>query len=241
MPGDDPAEDEVQPADEKHHGGNFAGGAADQTDEHIAEGILCGQRLKLAGLHHGKRSRSGDGVHSARRRPAGHLGRIAGNQRRTSGERGVEEVLANAAVELLDDEDREEVADEKHPVRKRRGADHGQQQTGERGGQIADGLGLFEKLAVQPLKEHSAGNGNDGGDQRGHTEYIHGHGKRRHKRDDHIEHQAAGVLIVADMGVGGSDELQTFIIIDHLTLPPSWLLPRPWRFLRRPWPLRQHP
>ena len=49
--------------------------------------------------------------------PGGHGAGIAGQQERTAGQSGVQKVLADAAEELLDHHDGEEVTDEDHPQR----------------------------------------------------------------------------------------------------------------------------
>ena len=120
------------------------------------------------------------------------------------------------AVKLLDDKNGKEVANDQHPVRKRHGADERQQHTGDGSGEGADRLRLVQKLAVKPLKEHGGRHGDDDCDQRAESEADHAHQQRGAERDDHVEHDRARIFIVADMGVGGSDELQTLIIIQHL-------------------------
>ena len=147
VPGDDLAAQQVHAADEQRERADFAEAAGHGAEEHgLISEVL---RQRLAGLHvaerggHGGRVRADDGRQAAGHDPGGHEQRVGGEQERTAGERRVEEVLADAAVELLDDHDGEERADDRQPplavgrqgVREQDARDHG--------GQVADGVGLF--------------------------------------------------------------------------------------------------
>ena len=113
-------------AHDQQQGGDLAQGAADVAQEHIRHAVLAGEAGHVAGLHIGQGRGGGDHVGSAadQGHPAGlgirpgaaHGAGIAGHQGGTARQRGVDEVLADAAEQLLDHHDGEEVAHQDHPV-----------------------------------------------------------------------------------------------------------------------------
>ena len=66
------------------------------------------------------------------------------------------------------------------------------------------------------LKEDGGGDGNDRGDRHADAEVPHTEEQGGHQGDDDVEHQPARILAVADVGVGGSSELQ-ILIISHFS------------------------
>ena len=208
VPGDDLAAQQVHAADEQRERADFAEAAGHGAEEHgLISEVL---RQRLAGLHvaerggHGGRVRADDGRQAAGHDPGGHEQRVGGEQERTAGERRVEEVLADAAVELLDDHDGEERADDRQPplavgrqgVREQDARDHG--------GQVADGVGLFHELAVSPLKEHARHDGHGQRDERLRAELPHADAQRREQGDDHVEHDLARAALGANLRLIGS-------------------------------------
>ncbi|CAN4006709.1 peptide deformylase, partial [Dysosmobacter welbionis] len=171
--------------------------------------VLAGEAGHVAGLHIGQRRGSGNHVGSAGQgHPAGlgirpgaaHGAGIAGHQGGTARQRGVDEVLADAAEQLLDHHDGEEVAHQDHPVGHVHRAHERQQDAGNRGGEIVHGLGLLHELAIAPLKEHAAHHGHGSQSQGPEAELHNGPDQGGHHGDDNIQHDGAGVLRRPDVG-----------------------------------------
>ena len=144
--------------------------------------------------------------------PGGHGHGVAHHQEGAAGQGGVHEVHTQAAEELLDHNDGEEVADEDRPVGQGHGADKGQQHAGDRSGQIAVGTGFFQKLAVGPLEELTAYHRHGGEDQGPGSEDIDGHGQSGDQGNEHIPHQPGGVHGGAHMGRRGHSQFDGFCI-----------------------------
>ena len=226
MPGDDLADHQVHAAQQQHQRGNLAQGAADAAQEHIHHGIGAGEGGEVAVLHHGQGGGGGDGISVGAEGgqlahghgPGGHGRGIAGQQSGAARQSGVEEVAADAAVQLLDHHNGEERADDDHPIGQRGGAHKGQQHTGDHGGQVANGLGLFQELAIAPLPEHAGGHGHQRQRQGAEAEYEHAHSQGGDHGDDHVHHDGPGALAGPDVGGGGRDQLQILVIGHGLRL-----------------------
>ena len=149
--------------------------------------------------------------------PGGHEAGITGQQSGTARQSGVDEVLADAAEQLLDHHDGEEVADENGPVGQRHRAHKRQQDAGDHGGQVAHGLGLLHDLAVTPLEEQAADDGHGGQRQGLEAELHNGPDQGGHHGDDDIQHDGAGVLRRPDVGGRSRNELQILVIRHLLT------------------------
>ena len=140
-------------------------------------------------------------VHIAEGRGGGHAvdhddgqhARIGCREEGAARKGGVEEVLADAAVELLDNDDGEEVADHGHPDRRLRGQNHDQQQAGHSGGEIVDGDGFLQEAAVGPLKEHGGRHARHHEQERMPAVAVHAEAHDGQRRDDHVQHDALGV------------------------------------------------
>ena len=91
-------------------------------------------------------------------------------------QRGVH-VLTQAAEELFDHHDGEEVADQEGPVGQRHGADKGQQHAGNGGGEISAGRGAFPGACGSPTskKNLTAQHRHHGHGQGAGTKDIHRH------------------------------------------------------------------
>ena len=133
----------------------------------------------------------------------GHTGGKAQEQDDTPDQRGVGEVVAQAAEQLLGDHDGDKRADNGDPQRHTHRHIQRKNHTGDHGGQVLDRDGLVQKHLVQILKKYTGKGGNDHQHQRAHTE---DQSRRQHggqQRNGYIAHQAAGGGFVPDMGRGG--------------------------------------
>ena len=169
---------------------------------------------------HGEGGGAGDGVRGgdqtgplAGHRPGGHGHGVAQHQEGAAGQGGVEEVLAQAAEELLNHHDGEEVADDQHPVGQGHRADEGQQHAGDSGRQVAVGLGLVEELAVTKLKDLAGRHGDGGGDEGPGAEEEDGRAQGGDQGDQHVQHQGAGPNGGGD--VGGGCYPQQLVLFAH--------------------------
>ena len=98
---------------------------------------------------------------------------------------------------------------------------HGEDDAGDDGGQIADGVCFLQQLAVQPLESHA---GHDGhcGDQQSTQTKDNGRGHdARGQSHDHVGHQAGGRLLRAQVRGGRNNKLRI-----HYLLPPFLISPR---------------
>ena len=149
---------------------------------------------------------------------AGHPGAHGagpGKQERTGAQSGVHEVFAQTAIQLLDDDDGERIADYNHPVGNADRAGKRQKHTRNHRGQIADGLGPFHNFTVQPFKEHTRCHRHRSDRQRAEPEKVDRSHQRRDHGDDHVQHDRADILIAANVGRRGCLEVQFRII--HLS------------------------
>ena len=213
---DDAPGDEVDTAGQEQQGGDLAGAAAHLAHQHVHEAGV-GQS---AGVHevHGQGGGAGDGVSGGEavvpeggEQVRGHGHRVAQHQEGTAGQGGVHEVLAQAAEELLDHHDGEEIADDQHPVGQGHGADEGQQHAGDGGGQVAVGLGLVEELAVAPLKDLAGHHGDHGGDEGPGAEEVDRRAQGGHQGDQHVHHQGPGPDGRGDVGGGSYPQQLGFV------------------------------
>ena len=106
---------------------------------------------------------SGDCV---REDPVGHAARESQEQHHTTDNGRVGEVLAQAAEKLLDHDDGHQAAKDRLPQGNGDRQVHGQDQTGDGCGAVADGDGLFGALLIQKLKQNT-GSDTYGADQQG--------------------------------------------------------------------------
>ena len=198
-PGDYLAADEVDAADEESDLARFAEAAGHDAEEHVQVAVIF--RHGLAGIEVSHRGSHRDAVngldvharHSGGYRPLGHDDGVGRDEERTACESRVQEVLAEAAVELLDDDNREEVADERQPPGGACWQGHRKEHTGQQCGTVADGFGLLEELAVCPLIENR-GEHRHGDHENGlHAEFPCCHCQRRQQSQHHVYHDAAGV------------------------------------------------
>ena len=201
-PGDDLAQNQIHAADDQSQSADLADAAGDLADEQVNEAVILGH---CAGIVQERKGRChGSGVNGAPECSgdqifAAHNGRIGGQQEGAACQGGVQEVLADAAVELLYHHDGEEGADDGQPPGRRGRQNQSQQNTGDAGGQVADGAVLFQELAVAPLEEHGGGHGNRDDQQRIYAELPYRHGNGGEQSDYHVQHDAAGVGIGSDL------------------------------------------
>ena len=148
--------------------------------------------------------------------PGGHGHGVAQHQEGAAAQGGVHEVLTQAAEELLDHHDGEEVADDQHPIGQGGGAHEGQQHAGDGGGQVLDGAGLVHQLAVAPLEELAGQHGDDGGHQGTGAEEHHAHDHGRYQGDEHVPHQVGGVNGRGHVGGRRHRESQLLFLVHAL-------------------------
>ncbi len=135
-----------------------------------------------------------------REHPVIHSAGKADKQHDTAHQSGVRKVHADAAEQLLDNDDGNEVADEELTDGHTHGHVHGEDDAGDHSGQIADGVFLLQQLAVQPLKGHTGHNGNCRDQQSAQTEDDCRGNHTGDQSDDHVGHQALGGFLTAHAG-----------------------------------------
>ena len=180
------------------------------------------QQAQLGGIRDLQRGSAGELVHGCVGVNEGVHGACeADEQHDTADQCGVCKVHADAAEQLLDHHDGHQITDDELAQRHPHRHIHGQNDAGDDGGQVADGVGLLEQLAVQPLKADTGDDG-DGGHQqctpakndcRG--DHAGGQG------DDHVCHQAGGRLLRAQVRGGRNNKPSI-----HYLLPPFLISPR---------------
>ena len=203
-------DDQIDKAQQDGQGAGLAQDAAVDAHEQV-------EQVQAAGVSHLQGGGAGQLVH---RRvgvdPGVHLGGKADEQDDAAHQGGVGKVHADAAEQLLGDDDGRHAAHRYLAQRHPDGDVHGQDDAGDHGGQVADGVGPFEQLAVQPLQRHADHHREGGDQQRAHPEddrRSHHAGAQSH---DDVGHQAPGRLIRADMGGGRNNKL----CIHFYLLPP---------------------
>ena len=180
------------------------------------------QQTQFVGVSHSQRSSGGQLIDRCiREHPVVHSAGKADEQHDTAHQSGVREVHADAAEQLLDHDDGHEVADEQLTDGHTHRHVHGEDDAGDDGGQIADGVCFLQQLAVQPLESHA---GHDGhcGDQQSTQTKDNGRGHdARGQGHDHVGHQAGGRLLRAQVRGGRNNKLRI-----HYLLPPFLISPR---------------
>ena len=216
-PGDDLGGQQVGAADQQGQGAQLTDAAGDGAQQQGLEAHVSGHGS--AGIQVGQRSCHGDAVNGGGQglghSVAAHDGGVGRQQESTAGQGGVQEVLADAAVELLHHHDGKEVADDGQPPGSVGGENESQQQTGQAGGQVAHGAGLLHQLAVAPLKEHGGGHRDQGQHQGVNAILPNGHSQSRHQGQDDVEHDALGVGSSPYLGLIRNVKDNSFFILAH--------------------------
>ena len=180
------------------------------------------QQAQLAGVSHSQRGSAGQLVNRCiGEHPIVHGTGKADEQHDTAHQCRVCKVHADAAEQLLDHNDGNQVADDELADGHAHGHVHGQNDAGDHSGQVADGVCLLQQLAVQPLKGHTRHNGHCSDQQgtrakddcRGHHTGAQG--------NDHVGHQALGRFLTAQVRGGRNNKLRI-----HYLLPPFLISPR---------------
>ena len=218
--GDDPANHQINKADDEGNGAGFAQTAAADTEEQILDG---GEAIHSALLDEGQGGRAGNGI-DARNvgiggRPGGHLPGKGDEQEDTAGDGGIGEITADAAEQLLDDNNSDKAADHCHPNRKAGGQIHCQQQAGHGGAQIRNGISALGDAAEQVLEQDRSRHTNDLQQQGAgaKNQYRRHHGRQQGNED--ITHDGGGGGTAADMRPGGNQQFT----ISHILLPSPLL------------------
>ena len=180
------------------------------------------QQAQLGLVGHSQRGSAGQLVHGCiREHPVVHGACKADEQHNAAHQSGVGKVHADAAEQLLDDDDGHQITDDELADGHAHGHVHSQNDAGDDGRQVADGVGLLEQLAVQPLKGHAGNDGHCRDQQRTHAKND---GRGHHagaQGDDHVGHQALGGLFAAHMRGSRNNKLRI-----HYLLPPFLISPR---------------
>src|SRR5699024_594816 len=111
-----------------------------------------------AAVQVGQGGGGGHGVHVPQRQPVQRLGPVGhedgeGSQQQPSGQGRIHKVLAQPAVELLDQNNGEGGAQNRDPIGGGGGQAEGQQQAGDAGGQIPYRIALAGEAAIAVLKQ----------------------------------------------------------------------------------------
>ena len=206
-PGDNFLPDQVQAAYQQSKSACLAHSTGDGAEEHLANGV----GVSLTGVHVAEGSCSGNTVNN----DSAHNNSVGGHQECTACQCGVEEVLAKAAVKLLDNNDCKEGTDDGHPPGSLGRHGHSHQKTGENSGQVADGVGLLHELAVAPLKEDCGCNGSCDGQQNGSAEVDNADDDCGKQSNDDVQHKAAGVSVGSDLGLICYVKHDSFFLFAH--------------------------
>ena len=189
---------------------------------HIAEDDVlvvqvCGHCFAAVEIGHrgGHRGGVNNALEAVGDDPGGHVVRVGRDEERAACESRVQEVLADAAVELLDNNYGKEGANDGQPQRRACRHRERHEQTGERCGAVADGAGLLHKLAISPLEEHGGSHGDEADGYRIPAELDDGDDECRHERDDNIDHDASGVGAGPDLRLVRYVKDDLFFLIVH--------------------------
>ena len=214
---DDLADQQVHQTHQQHDGGSLADAAAHVAPEQLQPALLRHQAL----VHIGQGGGGGDdvdgvgqsgGILEAGLDPGGH-GHGPGHHERTAGQSGVDHVAAQTAEEHLDQHDGEGSADDDLPVGHGDGADEGQQNTGDAGGQVIGLVVLLHQDVPQLLKQEAGNDGNGSDRQGAEAEVPHGEDQRGGQGDQDIAHDGLGGDILVHVGGAGNRQL---IVVFHL-------------------------
>ena len=126
-------------------------------------------------------------------RPCGHVGREGDEHEDTGSDRRVDEVLADAAEQLLNNHDGSEAANDSHPERQARRQVHSEQRAGQDRTQVTDCLLFFCNQIIQVLKYDAGCDANRSQDDRPGSELVYTNCKSRDQRDQHCTHDSCRV------------------------------------------------
>ena len=185
-PGDDLANQEVSSADEQCRRGNLTETSAASAQKQLQNAAIR-QRAGSQRLH--RRGRA-DGIEQLDLmiRTRGHCARPAEHHKRSCRQRGVDNVHADSAEELLDNHNGKEISDQNHPVGHIRRTHKRNQHARNNRRPVSDRAVLFHHPAVAPFKEHAAHHGKRRERQHSPAEQDDRRNQRRHKRDTHVAH-----------------------------------------------------
>ena len=119
--------------------------------------------------------------------PAGHQAG-EGTQQGPARQGGIEEVAAQPSIKLFDDDNGKQAAQDRGPVGGGDRKAHSQQQAGDAGGQVADGIALSPQAAVAVLGQHAGAHGYRGQGQHPDAEQKDRHSQGGDQGDDHVQH-----------------------------------------------------
>ena len=222
--GDDLAPQQVQTANDQCQCGGLADNAAGLAEQGLDDRAV----RQSAGLEACERSCGGDRIGNGdvaeerqlrvRCGPGGHEAGPGSHHERTCAERRVHEVLADAAEQHLDNDDAEQTAEYGQPQRSCDRNVERDQNAGDEAGKVAYRVLMLYDFVVNGFKYSAGHHRNDNMDECANAEVVDRNSQCRNERDEHVEHQAPGVIIRLDMRRGGYDYFAK--IISHFRFPP---------------------
>ena len=211
---DDLGGDQIDAAQQQGDGAGLA--------QHAA--VVAQQQGHIVGSAHlsadGQRSGGSQGVDAVG--GVGIVGHAAGkahSQGDAGHDGGVGHVIAQAAEQLLDDDDGDERAHDGHPPGQGGGQVKGQQHAGDGGGEVAHGDLTACQLAIAPLEEHTGGHRNDREDEGVDAKNQDRCDQRGQQGDTHPLHDLLRGVRPGDVGRGGNDEF-----VAHYFFPPFFIM-----------------
>ena len=144
--------------------------------------------------------------------PGRHVNGVAEHQERPRRQSRVQEILAQAAEELLDHHNGKEIADDQNPIGHRHRTDKGQKDAGDNGRQVAYGIALLHQPPIGPLKEDAGRSRDHSRDEGPEAKEEDGHAQGGYQRDDDIPHQISGVNGGGHVGRGCHFEPQCLFL-----------------------------
>ena len=186
--GNDLSHHQIDAARKQEQCRNFTDTAAVKAQEQVKK-----RRTRLTALRQGG---EGGGVRLDVRAVDGgegrHFIRPRKEQEHAGGESGVEEVLSDAAEQLLDHHDGDKRADDGKPEGGGGGQVHGDEHTRDHGGKIADGVFAFQNFLAPPFEEDRGGDGDGKKHCRLPTEYVDAPKTGGDHGDDDVPHDGRG-------------------------------------------------
>ena len=165
---------------------------ASRAQEHIQDALFRQSRHD----HVVQRSGSRNAVHT---HIPGQTHGIDQQQEGSCCQSRIEDVLTQTAAEALHHNDGEGTAQSCLPVRHSMGQGHGQQNAGDHGRTVHDGVSALGQLAVQPLRSDGRTDADGGNEDHPEAELPQAHCQCRQQCQNHIQHDAVGAEITADM------------------------------------------
>ena len=214
VPGDDPAQEQVDKAGDEQDGRHLTDAAAGTAEDEVDQ-----RRIRQLALLEGGEGGGGrddvdavGGDREVKQAEAclgggeeAHLLR-PGEEEDAGREGGVDEVFADSAEELFDNDDGKGRADGAHPERNGGRQVERQQEACDGGRTVGDGDRAAQELLCQRLSQHGCADADGDDQQHAQTEAVHTPDRRRHEGQQDVDHDRAGGVVVLDVGGGGDGQ-----------------------------------